>query len=137
MRIGFLARHAGPAGLIDHATVLRIACAQETQPERQSAPDQAVPLPLPAWAATKPPNEPPPLRPLRPSHAEEDVTPVLAPLADPIRFQRGRLIHRLLQELPELAASDRDARRRAAGSPDRCTASPPRRATPSPRRSWR
>ncbi|MCK6454825.1 MAG: PD-(D/E)XK nuclease family protein, partial [Alphaproteobacteria bacterium] len=58
------------------------------------------------WARRPPPPEPAPPRPLVPSapEAEEGEPPVLAPVGPGSmrRFRRGRLIHRLLQVLPEL-----------------------------------
>ena len=64
--------------------------------------------PLDAWIRALPRPEPRPSRPLSPSRLGEEP-PVLAPLegsADQ-RFRRGRLIHRLLQTLPDLAVAER------------------------------
>ena len=62
-----------------------------------------VAAPQEGWFALPPPPEPLPQRPLSPSRLAEEPG-VLAPLRgkDDIRFRRGRLIHRLLQTLPEL-----------------------------------
>jgi ATP-dependent helicase/nuclease subunit A len=62
------------------------------------------------WLGLPPPPEPLPLRPLAPSRLAEEPA-VLAPLAgaDDGRFRRGRLIHRLLQTLPDLAPEERPA----------------------------
>ncbi len=68
---------------------------------------------LPDWARRSPPPEPRPPRPLVPSAPEPgeegEEPPVLAPIGaeDQRRFRRGRLIHRLLQVLPELPVADR------------------------------
>lgn len=68
---------------------------------------------LPGWAAAPPPPEPVPAKPLAPSKLVEDFEEpsVASPLskggAD--RFKRGRLIHRLLQTLPDLDANVREA----------------------------
>ncbi len=66
---------------------------------------------LPAWAGAPPPPEPDPPQPLAPSQADDDDPPVVSPLGsdDGIRFRRGRLIHRLLQSLPELPPERRAA----------------------------
>jgi ATP-dependent helicase/nuclease subunit A len=90
-----------------------------------------VPGSLDAWAGQRPRPEPVPPRPLAPSRLGEEP-PVLAPAgaAGPVaragepRFRRGRLIHRLLQSLPDLAPADRPAAaerflaRRAGALPD-------------------
>lgn len=98
---------AAQPALIDEAHVLRHACPQQdsraVSPVASSLPSE----PLPAWVHRPPPEEPPALHPLRPSHGLEDASPVLSPLAEAVRFRRGRLIHRLLQELPDLAPDAR------------------------------
>jgi len=60
--------------------------------------------PLPAWARNMPGAEPAPPDPLAPSRSEDEDPPVQSPLAgtDTNRFQRGLLIHRLLESLPAL-----------------------------------
>jgi ATP-dependent helicase/nuclease subunit A len=78
------------------------------------------PLEPPAWARAAPPPEPAPANALAPSRlalegAEADAgavgaeEPVVSPLraGDERRFVRGRLIHELLQTLPEVAAAER------------------------------
>ena len=80
--------------------------------EQQIAPKPAPAAPpgtadldaLPAWARAPAPPEPDPPQPLAPSQPDEDDPPILSPLGpdDGVRFRRGRLIHRLLQALPEL-----------------------------------
>jgi len=75
---------------------------------------------LPAWAWTAAPEEPRPSRPLAPSRPEEEEPPPLRPLADAgrQRWQRGLLVHRLLQSLPDLPAAERpDAARRYLAMP--------------------
>ena len=64
---------------------------------------------LPAWARSKPPAEPSPPRPLAPSRPSEPEPAIRSPLGGDQgqRFRRGRLIHRLLQTLPELAVEQR------------------------------
>ncbi len=69
---------------------------------------------LPDWARLPLAPEPRPSRPLIPSRPDGDQAgPALPPLSgeDGKRFERGRLIHRLLQTLPALTQSER----RAAG----------------------
>src|SRR5262249_38289224 len=65
-----------------------------------------------SWLGLPPAPEPLPPRPLAPSRLAEEPA-VLAPLQgrDDARFRRGRLIHRLLQTLPDLSP---DARAGAA-----------------------
>ncbi len=124
---GWLGRRAAPADcwyhLIrdavapfageDDTGVLRLTTPQTAPPDRaqkagEAAPPKSV---LPDWATRPPPPEPAPPRPLAPSRAEGEEPAVRSPLdkggAD--RFRRGRLIHRLLQTLPDLARADRSA----------------------------
>lgn len=63
----------------------------------------------PAWLTSPPPTEPSPPRPLAPSRPGNTDPPVRSPLddADPLRFKRGTLVHRLLQTLPDLAMEKR------------------------------
>ncbi len=65
---------------------------------------------LPDWAAKAPPAEPRPPAPLAPSRPDEEPA-VRAPLEDDdgLRFRRGNLVHRLLQNLPEVAPEKRPA----------------------------
>ena len=66
---------------------------------------------LPEWALQPAGPEPSPPRPLAPSRPEGDEPPVRSPLAETEgrpRWQRGQLIHRLLQTLPDLPRSERD-----------------------------
>ena len=76
--------------------------------------DETLPLPpagaLPDWALRAPAVEPSPPRPLAPSRAPEAEPPVRSPLdgGDGAgRYRRGRIIHRLLQTLPDLSPPDR------------------------------
>ncbi|MDD5585660.1 MAG: PD-(D/E)XK nuclease family protein, partial [Alphaproteobacteria bacterium] len=64
-------------------------------------------LSLPNWALRPPQPEPKPPRPLTPSRPEEDEPPLVAP--QDARFARGRIIHRLLQSLPDLDAARQEA----------------------------
>jgi ATP-dependent helicase/nuclease subunit A len=66
---------------------------------------------LPAWTQVPPPPEPAPPRPLAPSRPAGVEPAVRSPLGENLgaAFQRGRLIHRLLQSLPELPVDRRAA----------------------------
>src|SRR5205085_931761 len=91
---------------------LRLSSPQTEAPSRDRAP--AVMLPLgtaPDWAKTPPPAEPDPPKPLLPSRPSGPEPATLSPLAVAGRdlFKRGLLVHRLLQSLPELPASQRAA----------------------------
>lgn len=68
-----------------------------------------VPEPLPVWAGRPAPAEPQPSRPLSPSRAQDADLPALSPLGEGTgrRFLRGRLVHRLLELLPERPAGER------------------------------
>ena len=102
-----------PEGWTDEG--LRLETPQRRPPERPDIqPDaEAAPArtPPPAWAWTSPAPEPAPPRPLAPSRppATEPAPP--SPLAAPdgTAYQRGRLIHRLLQSLPDLPPAQRQA----------------------------
>ena len=87
-------------------TLRRLISTQIQPPEkigssRKSHRDVATP----DWALRPPPPEPSPRTPLSPSRSD-DEPPVISPRADDDggRFRRGRLIHRLFQNLPDLPA---------------------------------
>lgn len=87
----------------------------ETYPEQRAAPATAASAPQgfapPAWLHRLPPPEPAPPRPLTPSRPSKAEPPPLSPTA-PDRLAglaRGKLIHRLLQTLPDLPDSQRAA----------------------------
>ena len=74
------------------------------------APKAPDPPPPPAWLRQPAPAEPASATPLSPSRAFEDEAPAAAsPLLGAVsgRFRRGRLIHRLLQSLPERPPDER------------------------------
>ncbi len=93
--------------------------ATETPSSPASAPFTAAPSTpaLPDWARASAPAEPDPARTLAPSHIAADTVPsetplpVMPPLARQRgdRFQRGRLVHKLLQMLPDAPRDDREA----------------------------
>jgi len=83
----------------------RLAAPQTGKPDGAENIGAASEIPsLPAWALTPAPAEPKPAIPLIPSTPEKEP-PILGPFDrdDPSRFKRGRLIHRLLQSLPDMA----------------------------------
>lgn len=67
--------------------------------------------PAPTWLSTAPPPEPTPPRPLAPSRPNDADPAPRSPLrvADGEGLTRGRLIHRLLQTLPDLPEGEWDA----------------------------
>lgn len=60
----------------------------------------------PAWLFAPPPPEPSPPRPLVPSRPEQEEPPTISP--KDARFARGRIIHRLLQSLPDMDVGKRE-----------------------------
>jgi ATP-dependent helicase/nuclease subunit A len=91
---------------------LRLTGAQREAPVRDrlapAAPRGAV---LPSWLDQPAPAEPDPPKPLLPSQPRDKEPATLSPLAiaGRDRFKRGLLVHRLLQGLPELPTSEREA----------------------------
>lgn len=76
---------------------------------------EAKKLELPQWAKNKPMAEPTPSKPLSPSRLDEDEEVVRSPLKivahmkkDKRKYHRGRLIHKLLEILPETAVDNRE-----------------------------
>ena len=119
--------NAGAAGSPGGMPVLRIADRQERAISVGDGPVARRDLPErpPAWAFAPAPDEPRLLRPIAPSRLEAievggtpvhgDDQPVMSPLeaGGETRFMRGRLIHKLLQLLPDVAADRRAVRTRA------------------------
>ncbi len=96
----------------DGKTILRVTSLQtvaqkEAEPVLALGPGDVTP---PEWARELAPAEPALAHPLSPSRQEGDPT-VRSPLGDDgtERFKRGRLIHALLQTLPDLALDRRTA----------------------------
>ena len=97
---------------LPEGVILRLASKQEAKlPGTRPAKDFAAAASLPPWTGVAPAPERSPPRPLAPSQAIADPA-VLSPLKDDgrHRYQRGIIIHRLLQSLPEIPKP----RRRAA-----------------------
>ena len=102
------------------ATVWRLESPQTAAVVPQSAGVAAVVVPLPDWATAAPPAEPVPPRPLAPSRAPPDTPAAAAATVEPAarspvgsdigaRFHQGRLVHQLLQYLPDLPGEARAA----------------------------
>ncbi len=88
-------------------TVLRLTCPQLRPVEEKPAAAAAVGLDLPSWALLRAAEETA-LAPLVPSAQAGSPAPVRSPEArESAGLRRGRLIHTLLQWLPEVAASER------------------------------
>lgn len=95
-------------------TIWRIEGEARAAPPPQEIAAALVAGPLPPWARAVAAPEPSPSRPLAPSRLPPEgpmESPVLSPLDGDktTRFLRGKLIHRLLQTLPELADAEREA----------------------------
>jgi ATP-dependent helicase/nuclease subunit A len=93
---------------------LRLQSSQTAAPERgKDAIERARPpeAPEPSWLRAAPRAEPTPPRPLAPSRPMLADPPARSPLGAEggDRFKRGRLVHRLLQGLPELPPAARAA----------------------------
>ncbi len=91
----------------DDMTVRRISCGQEATLEQgKAATTVAEPAraPLPEWVGKPLPEEPSPAQPLAPSRPDDDEPAVKGPLAadDGWRFERGIIVHRILEILPQL-----------------------------------
>lgn len=85
----------------------RLDSEQTEKPDRDSTsqtPLHGAAMVLPEWITHPAPAEPTPPRPLAPSRPVSETPPARSPLhgSDESRFQRGRLVHRLLQFLPDL-----------------------------------
>ena len=92
---------------------LRLSGPQTVAPKREErALSGAGPVGvMPDWVLRPPPPEPSPPRPLLPSRPSGPEPATLSPLATRgrDRFKRGLIVHRLLQSLPELPATERAA----------------------------
>ena len=104
----------------DETTLLRLQSPQTASIEaRTPRPDIRLEV-LPSWARQTAPAEETPPRPLTPSRPDGEEPPVVSPLGEDmgIRFRRGRIVHGLLQSLPDLPAdARRDAARRYVARP--------------------
>ncbi|MBO4644168.1 MAG: UvrD-helicase domain-containing protein [Alphaproteobacteria bacterium] len=90
--------------------VLRLTSAQEVPPEQKEQVSAArETAPLPDWIDKEAPAEPTPPRPLAPSRPDVEEPAPLSPLTQGriAAMKRGRLVHALLEILPNYAAKDR------------------------------
>jgi ATP-dependent helicase/nuclease subunit A len=93
--------------------------AEPKRDERRIAPAQVLEEAPPSWLSVPPPPETALPRPLTPSRfapevgGEDSEPPSISPLAAGDRFRRGIAIHRLLQLLPNLPETAREARARS------------------------
>ncbi|MEE8394241.1 MAG: double-strand break repair helicase AddA, partial [Rhodospirillales bacterium] len=89
----------------------RLSNPQTVKPEEKTSAGKPVlkTKSLPSWAGRPPAPEPEPPAPLAPSRPTQDEPTIHSPFGsdDGARFKRGRLIHRLLQSLPDLAPDKR------------------------------
>jgi len=90
---------------------IRVTSPQIADPEKEDA-EHALAIPeleAEAWMRQPRPDEPDPPDPLTPSRPSLDDPAALSPFSDQdlSRFRRGRLIHRLLQTLPDLMPEHR------------------------------
>jgi len=67
------------------------------------------PAPIPKWLRAPPPLEPTPSQPLQPTKPHDTDVRIAPPFGSDTgdRFRRGKLIHRLLQSLPDAPVADR------------------------------
>ncbi len=102
----FLAAEGG----LSSAEVLRLRSDQTGPVKKEDGPETLrAPIPLPAWGHEAPQPEADPPQPLSPSRAARSDPPAHSPLAEDgrARYQRGLIIHRLLQSLPDIPAERR------------------------------
>lgn len=100
--------------------ILRLKSDQTAPPLAPGATQlpEAAAAPLPPWITARPRPDPTPPRPLAPSRPVLENPPVRSPVSatageDALRFRRGRLVHRLLEHLPNAPAARRPALARA------------------------
>lgn len=104
---------------MDHGEGLRLSDAGFVEGTAGAAPGEAAraaaaSLAPPAHLRAPAPFEPTPPKPLAPSRALAEQSAAASPMAqDGARFERGRIIHRLLEFLPDLPAPKRDRAARA------------------------
>ncbi len=96
-------------GETESNTVLRFTCPQNAAVESPAMEMEETLRPLSGWALRRPKDDPLPPAPLTPSRPDGEEPAVLSPLAgdDGRRFKRGRIIHALLQTLPDIDEADR------------------------------
>ena len=98
------------AGETVSSTVLQLTSAQKKEIEKKKQSPKEKYTDIPDWAGEPPAADPLPPSPLTPSRPDEEEPAVMSPLEsdDGARFKRGRIIHNLLQTLPEIALDHRE-----------------------------
>jgi ATP-dependent helicase/nuclease subunit A len=98
-------------GVLPSSEILRLVSEQTEPTKEETRPkiSQATAA-LPAWGHEDPEPEADPPSPLAPSRATRSEPPVNSPLQKDgrVRYQRGLIIHRLLQSLPDLPTAERE-----------------------------
>jgi ATP-dependent helicase/nuclease subunit A len=91
--------------------MLRLAMGTPAVPAVSIAADRPDDMPAPDWLRQSAPALPDPPRPLTPSQPSEAEPAALSPLGEDEgwRYQRGRVVHHLLEMLPQLAPRQRRA----------------------------
>jgi ATP-dependent helicase/nuclease subunit A len=91
--------------------MLRLAMGTPAVPAGSVAAEQPDDAPAPDWLRQSAPALPDPPRPLTPSQPSEPEPAALSPLGEDEgwRYQRGRVVHHLLEMLPQLAPKQRRA----------------------------
>ncbi|NVJ70163.1 MAG: double-strand break repair helicase AddA [Alphaproteobacteria bacterium] len=113
---GFGRIGADEVTLPDGRQVQRFIVPQTADVEPKKAKEAvAVAAALPDWITRAMPEEPDPPRPLAPSRPDEDEPAATSPTArgDGKRFERGRLIHTLLEWLPDMPVGARETAAKA------------------------
>jgi ATP-dependent helicase/nuclease subunit A len=94
----------------DGLAILELRSEQLQEPDKKDVLDVRAPIdmPLPSWAQRSAPVEASPPSPLVPSQPKVLEPPIRSPMGpdEGSRYRRGRLIHRLLELLPELEPVD-------------------------------
>lgn len=97
--------------------ILSLICPQIGDPKKPEVPTSVADISdeIGGWMTSPPPPEATPPKPLAPSRLEGEAPAVQSPFGedDGQRFKRGRIIHRLLQTLPDLSADAREGAARA------------------------
>ena len=90
------------------STILRLSSPQTLETMDAKPSHHLTYADLPNWASTPPQADPLPPTPLTPSKLEEGEPVILSPLEsdDGAKFKRGRIIHALLQTLPDIEPSE-------------------------------
>jgi ATP-dependent helicase/nuclease subunit A len=91
--------------------MLRLAIGTPAVPAASVVARAPVDMPAPGWLRESAPALPDPPRPLTPSQPSEPEPAALSPLGEDEgwRYQRGRVVHHLLEMLPQLAPDQRTA----------------------------